>query len=205
MILRLGWIPFLLAASLSAASAADDCKLVRSPPVPVKMVNMRPVISADIDGSDRQFIVDTGSRYDFLSPVAAAELKIPLANAPPWFQITGVGDSRFVPRMQAGANIDLGRALADCNRALANLPSSAHGAVLSNRSVVYLRLGQFDSTIADATASIQLRPQSPYPYYVRGLAELHKGLPAQGRADLAAAERLQPDIVRHYAVMGLSP
>jgi tetratricopeptide (TPR) repeat protein/predicted aspartyl protease len=107
--------------------------------------------------------------------------------------------------LQAGANIDLDRALDDCNRALGAQPASDRGALLSNRSLVYLRLSQFDRTIADDNASIQLRPQSPYPYYLRGLAELRKGLTAAGRADLAAAQKMQPDIGRHYAEMGLTP
>jgi tetratricopeptide (TPR) repeat protein/predicted aspartyl protease len=107
--------------------------------------------------------------------------------------------------VQAAANIDLDRALDDCDRALSLLPRSEHAVVLSNRSLVYLRLGQFDRSIADATDSIQTRPGSPFPLYVRGLAELRRGLTAQGRADLAAAQKLQPDIARHYAAMGLTP
>jgi hypothetical protein len=40
---------------------------------------------------------------------------------------------------------------------------------------------------------------------LRGLAELRKGLSSQGDAYLAAARKLQPDIDRHYASMGLRP
>jgi len=107
--------------------------------------------------------------------------------------------------LQAAANIDLDRALDDCNRALAKVPASDRGAVLSNRSLAYLRLGQFDRAISDDTASIRLRPQSPYPYYLRGLAELRKGMTAQGTADLGVAQKMQPDIASHYAAMGLTP
>src|SRR6185437_13880858 len=86
------------AASLSAASAADSCKLMMFR-VPVKMEDRRPVISAAINGTEARFIVDTGSFFDFLSPAAAAELKLPLSYAPPWYQVSGIGGSSFVPRI----------------------------------------------------------------------------------------------------------
>lgn len=107
--------------------------------------------------------------------------------------------------LQAAANIDLKRAMQDCDRALQLPPDSDHSIVLCNRSLVYLRLGRFDRAIADDTASIALQPKSPRPLYLRGVAELRKGLKDQGQADLAAAQKLQPDIAKHYAQMGLMP
>lgn len=97
---RLGWIATLLAASLAAATAgaATRCRLEMFPPLPVRMENLRPVISASINGTDARFMVDTGSFFDFLSPAAAAELKLPLGYAPPWLYVNGVGGS-IRPRM----------------------------------------------------------------------------------------------------------
>ncbi len=88
----------LLAAPLSTAGAANRCKLLMLPPLPVRMEGLRPVIAADIDGVEAQFIVDTGSFFDFLSPAAAAHLKLPLQHAPPWYWVSGVGGS-VVPRI----------------------------------------------------------------------------------------------------------
>jgi tetratricopeptide (TPR) repeat protein len=93
-----GWIPILLAASLSAAGAANRCDLVMSQPVPVRMENLRPVIATEINGVEARFIVDTGSLWNFLSPVAAAELKLPLSDAPPGYYVSGINGS-FVPRI----------------------------------------------------------------------------------------------------------
>jgi hypothetical protein len=93
-----GWIPVLLAASLSTAGAANRCNLVMSPPVPVKIENLRPVIATEINGVETRFIVDTGSLWDFLSPVAAAELKLPLSDAPPGYYVSGINGS-FVPKI----------------------------------------------------------------------------------------------------------
>jgi tetratricopeptide (TPR) repeat protein len=94
----LGWIPVLLAASLSAAAADNRCKLMMSPQVPIKMEDLRPVISADINGAEARFIVDTGSFWGFLSPAAAAQFKLPLSYAPPGLYVKGVGGS-FFPKL----------------------------------------------------------------------------------------------------------
>jgi tetratricopeptide (TPR) repeat protein len=94
----IGCLAVLLGAALCPAGAADRCKLLRSQPVPVKMEGMRPVISARINGVEARFIIDTGSFFDFLSPAAAARLKLPLSYAPPWYYIGGVGGS-FVPEI----------------------------------------------------------------------------------------------------------
>jgi tetratricopeptide (TPR) repeat protein len=92
------WISLLLVASLSTAGAADSCKLLMYR-VPVKMEDLRPVISANINGTEARFMVDTGSFFDFLSPAAAAQFKLPLRYAPPDLQVSGVGGSSFVPRI----------------------------------------------------------------------------------------------------------
>ena len=107
--------------------------------------------------------------------------------------------------LQAAANIDLDRALDDCKQALSRLPPAERAVALSNRSLVYLRLGQLDRSIADATGAIGLQARSGNPLYVRGLAELRQGLTTKGQADIAAAKKLQPDIARHYEAMGLKP
>jgi tetratricopeptide (TPR) repeat protein len=88
----------LLAASLSTAGAADRCNLTMSPPVPISMDNLRPVITADINGVEARFMIDTGSFWNFLWPAAAAEFKLPLRDAPPGSYLYGIGGA-FVPRI----------------------------------------------------------------------------------------------------------
>jgi tetratricopeptide (TPR) repeat protein len=94
----LGWILILLAAAMPTAGAANRCKLLMSSPLPVKMEDLRPTISADINGVAARFIIDTGSFFDFLSPAAAAQFKLPLSYAPPWYYVSGVGGS-VLPRI----------------------------------------------------------------------------------------------------------
>ena len=97
---RLGWTATLLTVLLLTANAgaADRCKLMMYPPIPVKMDYLRPVITADINGLDARFIVDTGSFFDFLSPAAAAQFDLPLSYAPPFFYVNGVGGA-VIPRI----------------------------------------------------------------------------------------------------------
>src|SRR5579863_7971085 len=95
----LGWVPMLLGLFLSTAGAANRCKLTTYTPVPIRMDNLQPVISAKINGADAQFIVDTGSFFDFLAPAAAAQFKLPLTYAPPGYYVTGVGGSSVLPQV----------------------------------------------------------------------------------------------------------
>ena len=124
----------------------------------------------------------------------------------------------------AAANVALDQALSDCDRAVHEVLLQSHSAfwrlthrsvpgpswLLTNRSLVYLRLGYLDKAIADDDAALgQIDPEEneerASTLYLRGLAELRKGLKSQGQVDLAAARKLQPDIDDHYALMGLKP
>lgn len=105
--------------------------------------------------------------------------------------------------IRAEADLNLHRALHDCDRALERLPKSV--AVLDNRGLVYLRLGQLDRSIADYGSALKIDPRSATSLYGRGLAELRNGQSTAGRADLAAAKRRNPQVVGRFARMGLSP
>lgn len=92
---RLGCIALLLVIHLSTADAASRCKLLMSPQIPVSMDDLRPVITASINGVPARFIVDTGSFFDFLSPAAAAQFKLSLTSAPPGLYVEGLGGGMF--------------------------------------------------------------------------------------------------------------
>lgn len=104
---------------------------------------------------------------------------------------------------RASAGRHLHRALRDCNRALDIMPG-ATGA-LDGCGLVYLRLGQLRRAIRNYDAALRNQPSHPLPRYGRGLAELRLGERAKGRADLAAARKIDPDTARRYAQMGLRP
>lgn len=107
------------------------------------------------------------------------------------------------------ANVDLDRALEDCNTALRDMPENAPAhttaSVTYNRGFVYLRQGNLDSALADFDAALKQQPKLLWARYARGLVELKKGMTDQGQADLAAAKDQEPDAAKHFATLGLKP
>ncbi|HZT00889.1 MAG TPA: tetratricopeptide repeat protein, partial [Steroidobacteraceae bacterium] len=107
------------------------------------------------------------------------------------------------------ANVDLDRALADCNQSLRlmpkNAPDGAAAMITYNRGMVYLRQEKLDSALADCDAVLQQQPKAAWARYLRGLVELRKGMTDQGQADLAAARAQKPDIAERLARFGLKP
>jgi tetratricopeptide (TPR) repeat protein len=103
----------------------------------------------------------------------------------------------------ATANVQLERALADCDRAVAAAPTNA--AILDSRAFVRLRLGQLDGALADADAAIAIAPRLPAALYVRGIVRLRRGEREAGERDLAAARRLSFDIDSTYRRYGVTP
>ena len=104
---------------------------------------------------------------------------------------------------RAQADIELRKALKDCDRALGRLSKSAP--ILDSRGLVYLRLDEPDRAIADYDAALAINPRIPTSLYGRGIAELRKGETAQGQADLAAALKIDPGVGKRFARMQLAP
>lgn len=110
---------------------------------------------------------------------------------------------------EAAANVDLDRALDDCNTALRLMRrfdmAHASAVTMSNRGLVYLREGELDSAVADFQAALKLDGALPLARYALGVAELKKGLTAQGQADVAAALTHNRDIAKRLAGLGFKP
>ncbi|HTX05887.1 MAG TPA: aspartyl protease family protein [Steroidobacteraceae bacterium] len=110
---------------------------------------------------------------------------------------------------EAAANVDVDRALGDCNTALHLMPKAAPitatAVALSNRGLVYLRQGMLDKALADFDAALKLQPELPLARYARGLVELKKGLRSQGQADLGAARTQAPGLTKRLTSIGLTP
>ena len=78
-------------------------------------------------------------------------------------------------------------------------------AAMDARGYVYLRLGKFDKAIADFTDLLKANPKAATSLYGRGLAQLHKGLTAEGQKDLDGATALDAARVEHLRHFGLAP
>jgi len=104
---------------------------------------------------------------------------------------------------RAGTGQHLGQALRECNQAL-SLQAGAPGA-LNSRGLVYLRLKQFDRSIADYTASLKAGPLQASAWFGRGLARLHAGENVKAKADIAEARRLDAKIDTLFVILGILP
>lgn len=91
---------------------------------------------------------------------------------------------------------ELPLALADCNASLLADPSSA--ATRDSRGLVHLKLQNYQAALADYEAALAADPERGHYLYGRGLARLGLGLTAEGEADLAEADRLEPGVAALY-------
>ncbi len=55
------------------------------------MSDLRPMVSAEINGTDVRFSLDSGAFFSMISPASAAALKLRTYPAPPGFYVTGIG------------------------------------------------------------------------------------------------------------------
>ena len=80
----------LLAVGVSPAARAT-CTLSRLAEAPVVMVNMRPTVSARINGADASFLIDSGAFFSTLSRATVAQFNLRRSPAPPQLRVRGVG------------------------------------------------------------------------------------------------------------------
>jgi tetratricopeptide (TPR) repeat protein/predicted aspartyl protease len=104
---------------------------------------------------------------------------------------------------RAMANVDLDRALKDCNAALS--PDPHHASYLDSRAMVRLRMGDYARAIADYDAALKASPDSAWSHYGRGIAELRLGRKAEADADIAKARSLDADLPEEAKKRGLVP
>ena len=65
---------------------------------------------------------------------------------------------------------------------------------LNGRGIAYLNGGDNARAIADFDLAVQLVPQDAKALYERGLAKTKSGDASGGNADIAAAEKLDPNV-----------
>ena len=87
-----GKISIILAPALWAGMAIGaGCKIAKIAELPVTMIDMHPMVKAQINGVDASFLADSGAFYSMLSPAAAAEFKLNTSPAPFGLFVSGVG------------------------------------------------------------------------------------------------------------------
>ncbi|HET9388111.1 MAG TPA: aspartyl protease family protein [Steroidobacteraceae bacterium] len=103
---------------------------------------------------------------------------------------------------RAASGKDLNLALDDCNAAVQR---GSNSYALQTRGLVWLRLGNFDKSIADYKASLKLQPRNAFARYGLGLAERGKGMHEQGDQDIQAANAESSSVAARFQGMGLAP
>jgi tetratricopeptide (TPR) repeat protein/predicted aspartyl protease len=83
----------LLCTLMVPDSLAGQCTLGGVAEFPITMVDLRPQMTAKINGTDVRFMVDSGSFWSVISPASAAELNLSTRPAPIEFFITGANGS----------------------------------------------------------------------------------------------------------------
>jgi len=104
-------------------------------------------------------------------------------------------------RARAAAGTDLGLALRDCDESIRSMKSTE---VLDSRALVKLRLGDLDGAISDYKAALSLQSVNASSRYGLGLAQLRKGLVADGDANLQAALGMRAGVADEFKRMGLA-
>jgi len=147
-----------------------------------------------------QILASRGAAYSEIGQprLAIADLDRAIEDEPSGYNF----NDRCWARAVWGQQLDA--ALADCNASLKL--DNTDPAAQDSRALVYFRLGKNDLAIGDASGAIAFAPgKLPSSLYVRGLARLREGNLKDGKADVAAAEKLDPDIASRYAKWGVKP
>lgn len=76
--------------------------------------------------------------------------------------------------------------------------------VLDSRALAYYRLGDYDKAMRDIDAALKNEPALAASRYLKGLILIEQGKTAEGKRELAYAERIAPRIVRQYERYGIS-
>jgi tetratricopeptide (TPR) repeat protein len=70
---------------------------------------------------------------------------------------------------------------------------------------VYLRLNEYGKAIADYDARLKLNPKSAWSLYGRGIARIRENKTVEGRADVAQAVAIAPNIAEQFKKRGIAP
>ncbi|HWS64590.1 MAG TPA: aspartyl protease family protein [Steroidobacteraceae bacterium] len=86
----------LAPAPWTGMAIGGGCKIAKIAELPVTMIDMHPMVTAQINGVDAMFIADSGAFYSMLSPASTAEFKLSTFPAPFGLFVRGVGGAASV-------------------------------------------------------------------------------------------------------------
>jgi tetratricopeptide (TPR) repeat protein/predicted aspartyl protease len=114
-------------------------------------------------------------------------------------------NSRCWIRALEGA--DLALAIKDCNAALkrADKSSPLYAKVADSRGLVFLRMGDYDKSIAEYDASLRIDAKNAWSLYGRGIDKLRRQKTSDGDADISRATAIWPQVGDEFKRRGIVP
>jgi len=109
--------------------------------------------------------------------------------------------------VKALRGVDLEAARKDCDTALnrAATGSAFYAKIAGSRGLVFLRLGDYDKSIADYDASLKINAKNAWSLYGRGLDKVRKQRPKEGQADMDQATAVRPQVAEEFKRRGIVP
>ena len=109
--------------------------------------------------------------------------------------------------LRALADTQLPLALKDCNAAFrrADKATPLYARIANSRGLVFLRMNDYDRSIADYDASLKINPKNASSLYGRGIARLRKQQTAAGMADIDSAQAIGPQTAQDLKRWGIAP
>jgi tetratricopeptide (TPR) repeat protein/predicted aspartyl protease len=173
----------------------------------------RDLAAADLDTADAIAPKEADERYQMSHAYARADRLAPaIAQLTLW--INSHADDARLPEalnsrcwFRALEGADLPLALNDCNAALKRTDKSSpfYARVTDSRGLVFLRMGEYDKSVADYDASLKIYAKNPWALYGRGIDQLRRQKTSAGDADIAAATTLFPQIPDEFKRRGIVP
>ena len=80
----------------TALATEHKCQLVKKLEFPITMTNLRPMMTAKINGTEVKFILDSGAFFSLLSGASAARLNLKTYPVPPGLRVVGIGGTADV-------------------------------------------------------------------------------------------------------------
>lgn len=110
-------------------------------------------------------------------------------------------------RIRALLHTQLPQALKDCNAARGRVDkfNPLLARILDSRALVFLRMNDYDKSMADYDASLKLAPKSAGAWYGRGIVELRLNKAAAGNTDIEHAKSLAPKVADAFSRYGITP
>jgi tetratricopeptide (TPR) repeat protein/predicted aspartyl protease len=171
------------------------------------------VARADLDAADAIAPKEADERYQMAYAYAGADRLAPaVAQLTLWIDSHAV-DARLPDALngrcwfRALDGVDLPLALNDCNGARKHVDKSSplYAQLAGSRGLLFLRMGDYDKSIAEYDVALKINAKNAWSLYGRGIDKLRKQQTSAGDADIAGARAIWPQVAEEFKRHGIAP